>query len=135
MYHPWRAFRAQARWVLEQSDLPERHLGQVDFIAGRVTLHAGLSQAQRRCTICHELIHLERGPVPQNPWMKTHEEAFVAQEAARRLITLEDLAAALQWSRDPTEVAEELWVDEDTLQTRLAHLTDAEQAWLVGHLS
>lgn len=67
--------------------------------------------------------------------MKTREEALVAQEAARRLITLEDLAAALQWSRDPTEVAEELWVDEDTLQTRLAHLTDAEQAWLVGHLS
>ncbi|WP_174553979.1 MULTISPECIES: hypothetical protein [Nocardia] len=48
--------------------------------------------------------------------------------AARRLITLLDLANALSWSdpRNLAEIAEELWVDLPTLRIRLTNLTAAE---------
>ena len=95
-----------------------------------VVIDPALSQAQRRCVLAHELCHIERGPTPSDPWLHRREERAVRREAARRLISLDDLALALRWSRNVTELADELWVDEPTLRTRLAHLTPAERAWL-----
>ena len=53
-------------------------------------------------------------------------------EAARRLIPLDDLARALQWSAYLPEVAEELGVDVATLRARLCGLTPEERDRLPG---
>ena len=94
-----------------------------------------LLQAERRCTIAHELIHLERGPAPDDPWLRAREERAVEAEAARRLITLDALADALAWSDRPVEVAEELWVDVQTLDVRVDGLNPAERAELDTRLT
>ena len=88
----------------------------------------------RRCTLTHELIHLERGPVPTDPIGRAREELLVDIEAARRLITLDELVEALRWTREPNELADQLWVDQPTLRTRMSHLDPVEIAELEHHL-
>ena len=74
-----------------------------------------------------ELIHLERGhSVCQPPDV----EADVAREAAQRLIPIDELADVLTQTRSDLEAAELLWVDVDTLRTRLAFLDDVERSRL-----
>lgn len=80
-----------------------------------------------RCTLVHELIHLERGHSTCQP---PDVEADVAREAARRLIPIDELADALAQTRSELEIAEMLWVDVDTLRTRLSFLDDVERAQL-----
>lgn len=98
----------------------------------------GLSQAERRSTIAHELVHAERGDescAAVSDWHEQKQERAVDQEAARRLITLEQLVDALLWTRDLGELAEELWVDVETLRTRLAHLHPAEKHYVRRRLA
>ncbi|WP_143226282.1 hypothetical protein [Actinomyces provencensis] len=57
-------------------------------------------------------------------------ERAVSIEAARRLITVEELCHAAVWAHCLEEAAEELWVDVDTLLTRLESLTAEEQLML-----
>lgn len=118
----------EAPWVLEEAVLPPAQFGCVDWARRVVTVDCRLSAAQRRCTLAHELVHIERGPVPRDPWLAAREEAAVEAEAARRLIPLDALAGALAWSRRPDEVAEELWVDVQTLAVRIGGLSDVERA-------
>lgn len=101
----------------------------------RIWLCRKLNQARRRCTLTHEIIHLERGPVPTDPAALAREERAVAALSARRLIPLPDLAEALRWTRDPHELAEHLWVDVPTLQDRMAHLDPVEVAQLEHDLN
>jgi hypothetical protein len=44
----------------------------------------------------------------------------------RRLLPLDDLVWAVQWTHDLEEAAVELEVDMDTLQTRMEHLHPSE---------
>lgn len=134
MYHPWRRFRVEAQWVLWATRLPRGCMGYVDWRAHAVVIDRTLLQVERRCTITHELVHIERGPVPTDPWLGRREERAVEREAARRLIELDALADALAWSSQPAEVAEELWVDEQTLNARVAGLSRSERAWLSRRL-
>ena len=122
----------EAPWVLEEAVLPPAQFGCVDWPRRVVTVDCRLSAAQRRCTLAHELVHIERGPVPRDPWLAAREEAAVEAEAARRLIPLDALAGALAWSRRPDEVAEELWVDVQTLAVRIGGLSDVERRWGCG---
>ncbi|MEV5394418.1 hypothetical protein [Nocardia farcinica] len=95
-------------------------------------LRPGLTQAQRRCALTHEIVHLERGPVPRNPVLAAAEERIVADIAARRLIPLRSLLDAFMWTR-PTnhhDLADELWVDVPTLRIRLSGLDRHEVAEL-----
>lgn len=135
MYHPWRAFRREEQWELAFRRLPARRRAQVDFQTGLVTLSPTLDQAARRCAICHELIHIERGPVPSEPVLHAKEEAAVRREVALRLVDLPRLIRALQWSQWPNEVADDCWVDTPTLQTRLDHLTPAERSAIEAALT
>ena len=48
--------------------------------------------------------------------------------AARRLIKMEHLLDALAWTEHLEELADELWVDLDTLMARLDGLTPEERA-------
>lgn len=124
-HHPWRALRALSEWTLHWRDLGEETLGVTDFDERTITLNTGMTQAQRRSTIAHETAHVERGPAPH--WMKPREESLVDQIAARRLISFEALARAVVWAHTVEELAEELWVDEETALCRLRHMHSSER--------
>ena len=95
-----------------------------------IVLRAGTSAAQRRCTLAHELVHLERGVIDCGPWA-AREELAVHAEAARRLIRLDDLVAAVRLA-GPTPgaaaLAAALDVDQQTLALRVERLTPRERA-------
>lgn len=95
----------------------------------RIWLCRTLTQVERRCTLTHELIHQERGLVA-DPAAAAREELVVDEIAARRLITLPALIDGLRWSRQPRELADQLWVDEPTLHTRMNTLDPLEVAEL-----
>ena len=94
-----------------------------------IALDSRLTQAERRCTLAHELVHLERGDDGRcaSAWHESTLEAHVHQIAARRLIRTEDLALALILHEHLSVQAEELWVDELTLTARLAGLSTGER--------
>ncbi|MFI5426108.1 hypothetical protein [Aeromicrobium sp. UC242_57] len=92
-----------------------------------------MTQAERRSTLTHELIHHERGPC--SPGSEDREELIVDREAARRLIDIRKLGETLAWAGSHEEAADELWVDVPTLMTRLAALHPAERAYLKQRLA
>jgi hypothetical protein len=94
-----------------------------------IALRAGTSAAQRRCTLTHELVHLERGVRDCGPWA-AREELHVHREVARRLLTPGDLAAAVRalgGTEDLAALAHALEVDVQTLRLRLDLVTPAER--------
>ena len=42
--------------------------------------------------------------------------------------SIDELASAVQWTRDPVELAEELWIDADMLSALVDGLTPSERA-------
>lgn len=96
------------------------------LIGNRIYLCRRLDQAARRSTLSHELVHLERGPVPADPRGQAREERAVSRIAARRLITVDALIDGMRWTRDRAELADYLWVDVPTLQARLDSLDPLE---------
>ncbi|OBB22129.1 hypothetical protein [Mycolicibacterium elephantis] len=134
LWHPWRHLREHHADVdvTCRYRLPDRFMGLQR--GRRIWLCATLTQAERRCTLTHELVHRERGPVPAEPVAAAREERIVDEIAARRLITLPALTDGLRWSRHPRELAEHLWVDEPTLQIRVATLDPLEVAELEHQL-
>ena len=130
MHHPWRLLRAMPEWTLLFEPLDDGKLGRTDYDAKTITLDPDQLQRQRRCTIDHEIRHVERGPAARGSWWRARDEAATDQESARRLVTIEDLAEALAWSHNLPELAEELHVDEATVLVRLRHLHPSEQGYL-----
>lgn len=123
MWHPWRRLRALTHVHLHWQPL----VGLLGATNGRdlIVMDPRQSQAQRRCTIAHELAHIDLGHTDGcSPTEETEARAL----AARRLITMPALLDALAWSEELEEVADELWVDLDTLYARLDHLTPHECA-------
>jgi len=122
VFHPWRKLRSKTTVDLRWSRMPGL-LGATDG-ASVIVLHPDQSQAQRRCTLAHELAHIELGHVHG---ASPAEESAARLLAARWLIEMPALLAALAWAEDLREVADELWVDEDTLMARLDGLTSSER--------
>lgn len=121
-YHPWRELRRLAHLTVEFAELA---VGVWGYTRGDlITLDATMLQDERRCTLEHELEHIRRGHVGCQP---AAVEAHVHQTVARRLIPFDDLLDALRWARNIHELADELWVDEGTVTTRLAHLHPSER--------
>lgn len=131
-WHPWRhAAQVYPEVVINcRRELPADVWGLTSFSRRKIWLCKRLQQVHRRCTLTHELIHLERGALPADPAAAAREERIVDELAARRLITLDDLTDALRWTRDSAELAEGLWVDGATLRTRMATLDPLETAEL-----
>lgn len=129
IWHPWRHLRRHHPHVhvTTHQQLPAGL--RAAWTLDGIWLRPGLTQAERRCALTHELIHLERGPVPKQPVLAAAEERIVADLAARRLIPLGTLTEALHWVdlADCDALAEELWVDDVTLRNRLQHLTQSER--------
>ena len=134
-WHPWRHIRHHHPHIGVDTThrLPSGYRGLLTR-AG-IYLDCRLSQAGRRCTLGHEIVHLERGPVPDHPHFATLEEHAVNVITARRLIRLNHLVDALTWTQHPNELAEELWVDTDTVTTRMQHLTTRERAYIESELA
>ena len=127
MYHPWRHFRSLTDWTLQWFK-SEQVDGLTHFPSKTVLLDSRLLQVERRCTIAHELVHIERGPFPEHT--TALEESLVEQIAARRLIDLDKLIDVACWTSDLHEAADLLWVTPDVLQTRIKHLHPSERAQL-----
>lgn len=116
-------------WVLEFAPLSGRKLGEVCWSTKTITIDPRIPPAAQRCTLVHELVHVDRGPSPA-PQFDAKEELAVERAAARRLIDIRDLAEAMAESESPGHIAELLEVDTDTLLIRLAYLHPAERAHL-----
>jgi hypothetical protein len=123
-WNPWRALARRPDVTVVYADPGEGNVGVVDLDARVITLCPSLLQDERRSTLAHELVHLERG-TPCDPGEA--EEREVARLAAVRIIPLPDLVEAVKWSDDLEEQAGELWVDEETVRVRLCHLTGPER--------
>ncbi|UYP17766.1 hypothetical protein OED52_13905 [Rhodococcus sp. Z13] len=135
-WHPWRHLRDTYPHI-SVSFVDLRPLG----LLGRITHHGieidrSSRQRERRTTLTHELCHLERGPVPRHPHFARREERTVESLTARRLIPLDALIDALAWcgGRVTDETADELWVDLDTLRTRIDTLTPRERRYVQSEL-
>lgn len=125
LFHPWRRLRARPEIDLVWSRDPVA-IGLTDG-RHRVTIHPDQLQAERRCTLTHELAHIHLGHT--NGCANRGEEA-AKRLAARWLIDFSALLDALAWTDDLAEAADELWVDEPTLRARLRGLSELERAAL-----
>jgi len=134
-YNPWRALRRAHDVQLHWKHLPGGARGMTRPPEPAVTLDPRQTQAELRSTLTHELVHLERGPVPADPVLAAREEAAVEQETAHRLIPLPRLADVLMAAHGEREAADELWVDVEVLRCRLAHLHPAERGYLRRRLA
>ena len=130
LYDPWAALDDARPVTLVDADLRRGRRGQVRFSTRVIELSRDLLQVMRTCTLAHELVHLERGPVISRHTAR--EERIVATIAARRLIGLDRLADALAWTTDDHELADELGVDARTVRVRMTTLTDEERRTLAG---
>lgn len=107
-------------------------LGEVRDDGQVIALRADTSAAQRRCTLTHELVHLERGILDCGPWLQ-REEDLVHAEVSLRLIPLASLAAAIRalgGADDFAALAHWLEVDSETLALRLSRMSTAERKML-----
>lgn len=124
MEHLWAALRDAVRqqWTLTRGDLPLGTWGLTRHEEKEVVIATGLTEVEARCTLVHELVHVDRGPVPAG-W-QAQEENRVSRIAARELLpSIRRVADALVWADWCLhEAAEELDVDVDTLGWRLRTL-------------
>lgn len=122
--HPWKRLRNASHVTLSWHN--EGPMGWCRHSTQEVSIRSDLTQSERRSTLAHELVHLDRGPAIVG--FAEEEERLVTEAAARWLISLEALIEALVWSNSDAEVADILWVDLHTVQARLVTLTPAETA-------
>lgn len=94
-----------------------------------IRLDKRLLQVERRCTLAHELVHVEAGEGRACTPSRGRE---VDRIAAARLVPFEVLVKASRWARDPLELAEELWVTPSMLEARCETLTAAELFAVAG---
>ncbi|WDF32213.1 ImmA/IrrE family metallo-endopeptidase [Arthrobacter agilis] len=122
--HPWRELRAMPHITVEWVELPEGVDARTNGV-DRILMDKWLLQVERRCALAHELQHIRMG---HRGHQCPRVELVVRVIVARRLISLEDLIAARQWSgNDLWEMAEELWVTPEVLWDRLNHLDGKER--------
>jgi len=126
MYHPWRRLRDQPHIDLVWRRMPTRRGMTVG--ADLIVLHPEQFQYERRCSLAHEMAHIDLGHIEA---CGGRGECRARRLAARWLIDMDRLLDALRWAEDLREVADELWVDEPTLMARLDGLTDDERAQIV----
>jgi hypothetical protein len=129
-YDPWHD--ARVNWpavevVIEAmaGDL----LGEVRQDGAVIALRAGTSSGQRRCTLAHEIVHLERGLHDCGPW-QSREELAVHTTACRRLIPVGALVNGIRdlgGAEDRPALAQLLDVDCETLALRFAVLDRQER--------
>lgn len=127
--NPWRRLRALADFELVWH--VGGPMGETDFEEKTISIRRGLSWEERRCTVMHETIHVERGPVVGGHY--DQEELRVRKETAVQMLPrIKDIADAYAWAQGDDEgAALELGVDVDVLRTRMKYMSHpAERAYL-----
>lgn len=129
--NPWHVLRALEHIELRWHD--GGVMGRTSHTGGFISLRRGMSWAERRCTVLHECLHVERGPMPRG--LKAKDEESVRRETALRMIPeIGAVGDALAWSLSMEEAADELGVDIYVLRYRLKHMSPLERAWLHARL-
>ncbi len=131
-YHPGRdAAQRFPDWVIRHRPLSH---GIPEVLCRRrkvILIESEDSWPAKRCSLAHAVAHLDLShEATASGTFDRRQEDHANQLAARRLITIEDLAQVLSWTRFNTEVAAELEVDIRTLNTRQVHLHPSERAEL-----
>lgn len=127
--NPWQRLAEEWPHVsVTYADLgsPYKH-GATRWKAGRpvaVILHERLTQVQRRCTLAHELEHLDRGSPCES--LRASIEQRVIRATAKYLLPDLSLIADAVGLYDLHRAADELWVTFPVLVDRLRAMTDAE---------
>jgi hypothetical protein len=128
-YDPWRDLAENwPHYRVQVEPMYGDLLGEIRG-GGVIALRARTSSGQRRCTLTHEIVHLERGIRDCGPW-HDREEAAIEAEVGRRLVPLGLLAAALRTlggDADRAALAQLLDVDRQTLDLRLHRLTSEDR--------
>jgi Zn-dependent peptidase ImmA (M78 family) len=129
-FNPYRALAALGvDFFVERLD--DDIMGYYDHDERTVRMARGLLETERRCTAAHEYVHAVRGDEPAcTAWHERKQERAVDNVAARLLIPFEELTRAVSWSDDLHEIADDLWVDVDTLTGRLRGLHPNERSLL-----
>lgn len=134
-HHPWRYIGLFPDWdVTFVDELPSGRWGQTVHRSKNVYILNGLTQAERRSTLCHEIGHIIRGPF--SVCNALYEESLVERQASRLLMpSVRRIGHALAFhNADFEKAADELWVDVDLLHARLSTLAPKEREWLTGHM-
>lgn len=130
--HPWRWLRNLAHVTLLWHDGGD--MGEADFEAQTVSIRRGMTYEERRCTLLHELLHLERGPALTTT-VGRDEDAVRRATARLMLPSVRALGEALAWAHNEQEAAEELAVDVGVLRDRLRWLHPSERHYLTRRLT
>lgn len=124
--NPWADLTSRPQLDLCWGGLPPGQLGATD--GHRIWIATGLTVRERRCTLAHELVHIDLDLVSDVTWAS---EQRVRDVTARRLLPdIDAVASALAGGVDMATASDELWVTEDVLTDRLTTLADAERAML-----
>lgn len=132
---PYALLAGMPHLTLEILRLPDDEMGR--WIPSRQTilLDDRLNQAERRCTLVHEMVHHLDGDhtgLPQD--LADLQERLCRDRTARLLINMPALLEAILWSEHEDEIADYLWVDVPTLWDRMEHLTVEERNFLTTRL-
>ena len=124
--NPWRRLRELTGWTLRWHDpASDGRMGFTTHTARAISLRADLTYEQRRCTVLHECLHAEHGPVLR-VFRERHENDVRRRTAQILLPDVERVADTLAWTLSYTEAAQELQVDTGVLRDRLRWLGAAE---------
>lgn len=140
-YDPWRDLEQRAELVFGVQRLPVGHGWWLPDIPG-IVLDDRIGRVRRRCVLAHELVHADVDDVqcaatgPDGGRLARRAEAFADRVSAERLVEIDALADAIAWSPlHPADVADQLDVTEETLRSRLAHLSAEEVAVIERRLA
>lgn len=126
-HHPWRDLRSRPHITLSWLDLPPGVRGATDGTSA-IWLEVDLLQVERRCTLAHELAHIDLGHTTETT---VQEELTARRYAARKLIDWDALVDVFRWAHNAHEAADELWVTPEVLEDRLRALSPTERALLI----
>ena len=134
---PYALLAGMPHLTLEVHRLPDDEMGRWIPSLHTIVLDDRLDQAERRCTLVHEMVHHMSGDQLSGlpPELALMQERLCKERTARLLIALPALADAMAWSEHAEEIADHLWVDEPTLWDRLEHLTAEEHDYLTARMA
>jgi hypothetical protein len=112
--------------VLVRGRIPER--GRYYHRQHVIVVRRGLRIVEERAILWHEIVHAENRdrPCGDTP-IAGKTESWCWRQAARRAIPLQAILAALDWSLDRSELADQLKTTEELLDVRTAWLHPAER--------
>ena len=127
-HHPWRDLRSRPHITLSWRDLPPGIRGATDGTSA-IWMEVDLLQVERRCTLAHELAHIDLGHTTATT---VAEERAARRYAANKLIDWDGLVDVFRWAHNAFEAADELWVTPEVFEDRLRALTHVERHLLAA---